>query len=207
MKRIFLILTTALLSLPGLTYAQCATPTVLAVSKNLGSVTNYLVHYTSGLSGTYYIEYGTQGFVPGNDSIPGSGGTILTGNNNGMTFITLPTSFSPLHIYVRVFCSNSSWSSNSAPYLLSSTLAPSPLFIPIQLELGTTYSNGFNNPSFPPGIFDICNGGTPTGQEWRYRFDVNDDGYYNILQVVPIGMTIPNIGIKVLNGVSTQSSL
>lgn len=107
---------------------------------------------------------------------------------------------------MRVFCSNSSWSTNSAPYLLSSTLPISPLFIPITLQLGTAYGNEFNTLAFPPGFLDICSGGTPIGQEWRFRFDVNDGGYYNITQLVPSGMTIPNIGLKELNSVATQSS-
>jgi hypothetical protein len=93
MNRLILLIVLSVLTLSKFTFAQCLTPTVIGVSKNNGSVNNYLVHYTSGISGTYYIEYGAQGFIPGNDSLPGVGGTILTGNVNGMLFITLPTTF------------------------------------------------------------------------------------------------------------------
>jgi len=168
-----------------------------------------MVNYTSGLSGTYYLEYGLTGFTPGTGSSPGTGGTVFSNvNSNGMTLLGFSNSAIPYDIYARVQCSGGAWSPNSPVYSFTTSgtpLRPEQYPDPIDINSSNVFIplNSFTQVS----LQNTCSSGWPTGEEKRIRFDSPDDGTFELRVIINVNVSQPpNVGFKILNDVSLPGS-
>ncbi|MCC7501401.1 MAG: hypothetical protein IT229_02660, partial [Flavobacteriales bacterium] len=90
--------------------AACVTP--IAVSAPQTSTSTDVSWTCASCTGTYYVEYGPTGFVPGTGATAG-GGTVIPGATSPTTISGL-SSTSVTDIYVRQDCGGSGFSTNSA---------------------------------------------------------------------------------------------
>jgi len=89
----------------------CSTPTGVSV----GSITNNSASVSfscASCSGTYILEYGAPGFVPGVDNNAGTGGTIVTGSSSPISISGL-SALTTYDVYVRQNCGGGNYGGNS----------------------------------------------------------------------------------------------
>ncbi|MBK9048074.1 MAG: T9SS type A sorting domain-containing protein [Bacteroidetes bacterium] len=203
MKKSIFLIVLWLLTITNLILAQCPTPSIITLVKDPGAL---IVHSTSGIDGTYYAEYGASGFTPGTNSTAGPGGTLVSSSFDGMNIISPSSSLATYDVYVRVLCSNGTWTANSQPYTSNHSMSVGPTLYPSLIHLGVSQGLVLNSPIWPGDMQSTCYFGFPTGSEMRFRFDNADNTDYELIQRVPSSSPVPLVGIKELDTIFAPSS-
>ncbi len=93
----------------------CQAPTAVGASNETGDGADIAWTCTS-CTGTFIVEYGAPGFIPGTDGTAGAGGTIWTGAPVAGSPVTLTglSALTAYSVYVREVCPGPDYSPNSA---------------------------------------------------------------------------------------------
>jgi hypothetical protein len=125
----------------------------------------------------YCVEYGAPGFIPGNDTVAGMGGTVVVntflGGNQTLSGLTPSTRY---EMYIRVYCPGQGWSANGNPVKVNTAFD-----FTTAVTLTTFNQFTFTNPS-GLGVFDNYNG---LGQEIVYKFVPPVTGQYRMVMTRP----------------------
>ncbi len=101
--------------------AQCVTYNPKSQSITQNSAKLGLQNWVTG--GTYYVEYGLEGFTPGTGASPGTGGSIITFTTSfQLVTVTGLTPNTTYDVYSRHDCGGGVWSSNSNVYKFTTAL-------------------------------------------------------------------------------------
>lgn len=169
---------------------SCNVPT--AVSIGSISTTSASVSFTcTGCTGTYIVEYGAPGFVPGTGGSAG-GGTIVTGAASPIAISPL-TAATTYDVYVRQDCGAGSYSNNSTVVTfttLCNTIslpytenfdAVTPPAVPNcslveNVNGSTTWATAALNPNSAPNSLTYSYNSTLPGDDWWYTPGFNLTG-------------------------------
>ncbi len=172
-----LTLTYYILNIQAQLFAQCTTPSTGAVF-NI-TPTTASPSYGCCQQGTYYLEYGLTGFIPGTAGSPGTGGTLVTVPSNPASYtITGLTPATTYDTYMRIFCTAGSWTANSPKRSFST--APDCNSVPI---INCNTMTTLNVPA-GPGAWSLSSAScfnVSTGREAIYRFTPTVSGNHILL--------------------------
>ncbi|MCX6258408.1 MAG: GEVED domain-containing protein [Bacteroidia bacterium] len=147
------------------------------------SVSN-ITHHTadincecSGCSGPFIIEYGLQGFVPGTDLLPGTGGTVnIVPDLSSFPYtLTGLSASSDYEVYIRRNCNEAGFSTNLGPVGFSSvwdacsTLTAINCGEPVDYQVSPGY-----------GEYNSTNCSSSAGKERIYEFIPQVTGNYTL---------------------------